>query len=287
LADSSRRLSRIQNVLKPNDGGRLMVKVRCLPYACLLLVAFSAAEQIPVRHPEGVAFGFLVLRSISGEPVAYGELKQVVKEAGGPVMDDLQFHFRDGSYYREITKFTQENHFRLISDQVEQKGPSFKKQSTSLIDAASGTITVRTMDKGKEKESSQHLDLPEDVANGLFMILVKNTDPSAAQTTVSMVAASEKPKIVKINITPGPEKPIKVGLLSHSAQHYVLKVKIEGVAGVVAPLVGKQPPDIHIWIVKSEAPTFLEYEGPLSQDSPVWRIELISPGRDTRKTKLE
>ena len=56
----------------------------------------------------------------------------------------------------------------------------------------------------------------------------------------------------------------------------------------MAPLVGKQPPDIHIWIVKSEAPTFLEFEGPLSQDSPVWRIELTAPEPDAeKKGKIE
>jgi hypothetical protein len=60
-----------------------------------------------------------------------------------------------------------------------------------------------------------------------------------------------------------------------------VKTKIEGVAGKVAPLVGKQPPDIHVWLVKSEAPTFLEFEGPLSEDGPVWRIELAAPEADT------
>ena len=32
--------------------------------------------------------------------------------------------------------------------------------------------------------------------------------------------------------------------------------------GKVAPLVGKQPPDTHVWFVKSEAPAFIESEGP-------------------------
>jgi hypothetical protein len=78
-----------------------------------------------------------------------------------------------------------------------------------------------------------------------------------------------------------------VGLITHPAQHYVVKVKIQGVAGVIAPLVGKQPPDIHIWIVKSEAPTFIEMEGPLSQDSPVWRIEVTAPEPDSPKVEMK
>jgi hypothetical protein len=232
---------------------------------------------------EGVMLGFLVLRNLDGQPIAYGELKQVVKAEGEEVTDDLQFRFKDGSFYQEITKFTQRREFRLVSDQVVQKGPSFKKETETWIDAATGKITVRSVEKGKEKLTTKHLELPADVSNGLIFTLVKNVDPAAPQTDVSMVAASTRPRIVKLNIVPDQEKTITVGLITHKAQHYVVKVKIEGVAGVIAPIVGKQPPDTHVWIVKSEAPTFIESQGPLSQDSPVWRIEVTSPEPDSRK----
>src|SRR5215470_8562166 len=88
------------------------------------------ADQIPVRHIEGVTLGFLVLRNSAEEALAYGDWKQVVK-ADGLVVDDLRFQFKDGSFYEEITKFTQRGKFRLMSDQVEQKGPSFKQASQS------------------------------------------------------------------------------------------------------------------------------------------------------------
>jgi hypothetical protein len=245
------------------------------------------AEQIPVRHMEGVMLGFLVVRSLDGQPVAYGVLKQIVKGEGGEqVMDDLQFRFKDGSFYEEITKFTQRGEFRLVSDQVIQKGPSFKQETESWIDATTGKITVRSVEKGKEKTTTKHLDLPPDVANGLIFTLVKNVDPSAPQTTVSMVAASTTPRIVKLNIFPQQEKTIKIGLIEQKAQHYLVKVKIEGVAGVIAPVIGKQPPDMHVWIAKSEAPTFIESEGPLSQDSPVWRMEVTAPDPDSSKTNV-
>ena len=55
-----------------------------------------AAKQIPVRHVEGVTFGFLVLRNPDGEALAYGDWKQVVKP-GGFLVDDLRFQFKDGS----------------------------------------------------------------------------------------------------------------------------------------------------------------------------------------------
>jgi len=90
-----------------------------------------------------------------------------------------------------------------------------------------------------------------------------------------------------LNIVPQQERTIQVGIITHKAQHYVIKPKIEGIAGVVAPLVGKQPPDIHVWILKSEAPTFIESEGPLSQDSPVWRIEITAPEPDSPRVKIK
>jgi hypothetical protein len=245
------------------------------------------AEQIPVRNLEGVTLGFLVLRTLDGHDIAYGQLQQVLKSNDEPVTDDLQFRFKDGSFYEEITKFTQHGVFRLVSDQVVQKGPSFEQESETWIDAGTGKITVRTVNKGKEKVTNKHLDLPPDVSNGLILTLAKNVDPAAPQTTVSMVAASTSPRVVKLNFFPAQEKTIKVGLITRKTQHYVVKVKIEGAAGVIAPLIGKQPPDIHIWLVKSEAPTLVEMEGPLSQDSPVWRLEITAPEPDSPRVKVE
>jgi hypothetical protein len=242
-----------------------------------------AADPIPVRHLEGVTFGFLTLRNTDGQIIANGYLKQVAKPGSGVITDDLQFHFKDGSLYQEITKFTQRGTFHLVSDQIVQKGPSFKQDSESWIDAASGKVSVRTGDKGKEKRTTKHMSIPSDVVNGLLFILVKNINPTAAETTVSILAPSDKSRIVKLTFTPAEEKPVNFGLLTFKAQHYVMKVKIEGVAGKVAPLVGKQPPDSHFWVIKSEAPTFVEFEGPLTQDTPVWRIEFSAPELEAPK----
>src|SRR5690242_11050892 len=234
------------------------------------------AEQIPVRHVEGVTLGFLVLSDLDGTPLAYGNLKQVVIEHG-LVRDDLQFRFKDGSFYEEITVFAQRGEFKLVRDQVLQKGPSFKQQMESWINAETGEITVHSFDKGKDKWTRKHLDVPGDTSNGLMLTLVKNVRPDAPQTTVSMVAASTTPRVIKLQIVPSIEKTFSYGLLTFQAQHYIIKFKIPGAAGVVAPLIGKQPPDMHVWVVKSEAPTFIESEGPLYQDGPIWRIRVTAP----------
>ena len=128
--------------------------------------------------------------------MAYGDWKQIVKP-DGIVVDDLRFQFKDGSLYEEMTKFRQRSKFRLVSDQVTQKGPSFKEQRDSWIDAETGTITVRTNEKGKEKTTTHHVDVPDDVSIGLLFVLLKNVDPSA-EATVSFVSASSKPRLVKV-----------------------------------------------------------------------------------------
>jgi hypothetical protein len=255
---------------------------------CIVLMSQyprCAADPIPVRHLEGVTFGFLTLRNLDGQILAYGYLKQVVRPGHEVITDDLQFHFKDGSVYRDITKFTQRGTFRVLSDQVTQKGPSFKQESESWIDVPSGKITVRTLEKGKEKRTTKQMNLPPDISNGLLFILVKSMDPAASETTVSMVAPSDKPRIVKLRFTPAAEKEVKFGPFTFKAQHYVMKVKIEGAAGKIAPLVGKQPPDSNFWIIKSESPTFVEFEGPLYADGPVWRIDLAAPDAERAETK--
>ena len=250
-----------------------------------LLPFRSMAEPVPVRYIEGVTLGFLVLEDTNGKALAYGELNQVVSGKDGVVTDNLRFQFKDGSSYQEVTKFTQKDEFRLISNHVVQKGPAFKQNSDELIEAATGTITVKTTSNGKEQVTDKHLDLSPDISNGLLFTLVKNLDPAGGETTVSMVAPSANPRLLKLTIVPGTPTTMGVGLVKHKAAQYIVKFKIGGVAGVIAPLVGKQPPDLHIWVVKSEVPTFVQSEGPLYEGGPVWRIRLTAPRQNQGKVK--
>lgn len=242
----------------------------------LWLPADSSADPVHVRYLEGVTLGFLVLRNTAGQALAYGELSQVVNPSDGVVTDDLHFRFKDSSWFQEITKFSQRGEFRLVSDHVLQKGPSFKQEIETWIDASTGGVKVRTVEKGTDKVTTKHLNLPADAANGLLFTIVKNLDPQG-ETSVSMVATSTSPRLVTLNISPAPGKTVRIGPIRHQALHYLVKVKINGIAGVVAPILGKQPPDINLWVVKSGAPTFFEFEGPLTPDSPVWRIQLTAP----------
>jgi hypothetical protein len=244
--------------------------------ATLLQPGAMPAAPVAVRHTEGLLHGFLVLRTLAGDALADGDLTQVAR--GDRVTIRLVFRFKDGSVHDDTAVFSQRRDFRLLSDHLVQKGPAFQHPMEISIDGSTGQVTVRNTDNdGKEKVMTERLNLPPDVANGMVLTLLKNIRSDASQTKVSMVAATPKPRLVKLAIAPQGEEPFSVGGSSRKATHYVVKVEIGGAAGLVAPLLGKQPPDTHVWILGGEAPAFVKSEGPLYFGGPIWQIEPVSP----------
>lgn len=242
----------------------------------LALCPFAHADPIPVRHANGTLHGFLELRSEKGQVIAAGDVVQVAR--GGQVTVHVLFHFNDGSIDDETTVFIQRPNFRLIADHHVQKGPSFPHPQDLMIDCRKGNVTLRSVGKdGKEEVQTDHLALPPDLANGLVSFIIENLLPNAPETTVSMLVAAPKPRLVKLAISSRGEEPFSLAGSSRKATHYEIKIELGGVAGIVAPMVGKQPPDIQVWTLGGEAPTFLREDGPAFADGPVWTIELASP----------
>lgn len=239
----------------------------------LLQAGAVQAEPVAVRYSEGVVHGFLVLSTLEGKKLADGDLMQVAR--GDRVTSRLVFRFPDGSVHDETVVFSQHRRFRLLRDHLVQKGPAFPLPLELTIDGASGVTTVRYTDDGKEQVVTERLKLPADAANGLIPTLLKNL-PRGVPLTVSMAAATPKPRLVKLVIQPAGEDSFAVGGSTRKATHYVIKVELGGIAGLAAPLLGKQPPDQHVWIVEGEAPGFVRSEGPLYAGGPVWRIDIAS-----------
>jgi hypothetical protein len=247
----------------------------------ILVPARPVGEQVGVRHTEGLVHGFLALRTLDGTPLADGDLLQTAR--GTRVTSRLVFRFKDGSLHDETAVFSQRQQFRLVSDHLVQKGPSFPHPLDMTVDALTGQVTVRYADDhGQTKTDSEHLNLPADLANGVLLTLLKNTNPAAPPRSVGFLAATPKPRLVKLAISSAGEESFATGGAARKAIHYILKVDIGGIAGVVAPIIGKQPPDSHVWILGGEAPAFVKSEQPLFMDGPVWRIELVSPVWSTR-----
>jgi len=254
---------------------RLRLCVLLVSLSSLLLPLSAAAEAIRVRYAEGLTHGFLALHTLDGKAIADGDLMQVVH--GDRVTCRVVFRFKDGSLHDDTTVFSQEGTFRMLSEHLIQKGPAFEHPIDVSIDGASGSITVRTEHDGKEKVDSEHFDLPQDTANGLIFILLKNLGSEAGQTKFPMVATTPKARLVNLAVTRAGQEPFSAGNAKHKATHFLVKVEVGGAAGLIAPLIGKKPPDIHVWILDGDAPVFVKSEGPLFYGGPIWRIELVSP----------
>ena len=245
--------------------------------ALLLVAAFVelGAAPVAVQYTEGLVHGFLVLKTLDGRTIADGDLSQVAR--GSQVRSRLTFRFRDGSVHEEAAVYTQRGHFRLVSYRLVQRGASFPRSLEMSIDAASGMVTVRhTDDEGETKTESERMELPPDLANGLMSTVLKNVQPGSPPT-LSYMAATPKPRVVKLEISTAAPDRFSVGWRGRSATHYVIKVELGGISGLIAPLIGKDPPDAHVWILPGTAPAFVKAEQTLYAGGPVWRIELTSP----------
>ena len=257
---------------------RLSSRISTIPFTLavsLILAIPLMADSVPVRHFEGLIRGFLLLRDLDDNILASGDLSQVA--SGRRVTNELVFQFKDGSLHEETYVFTQQQTFRLLSYHLVQKGPSFKHPTDMSVNTSTGRVILHYADNGIEKNSSEQMKLPVDVANGLVSTLLNDIDPRTPKTTVSMVAPTFKPRLVKLEISPAGEAAFSVGGLMRKATRFSIHVNIGGIGGIVAPIIGKQPPDTSVWISEGKAPGFLKSEGPLFDGGPVWRIELASP----------
>ncbi|MGA1984404.1 MAG: hypothetical protein ABSG84_18290 [Acidobacteriaceae bacterium] len=236
----------------------------------------AAAQPIPVRHVEGTVHGFLSLRAQDGRVVAVGDLAQVAR--GSTVTAHLVFHFRDGSVDDDTTVFSERGSFRLITDHHIQQGPTFPQPMDLLIDVPHGRVTSRSRGKdGKDEVTTDQMALPPDLANGLVSIVAKNLPPQTPEVKVHLLVATPKPRLVTLAISPQGEQEFTLDGSPRKAVHFEIQIQLGAVTGVVATLIGKHLPDIQLWILGGDAPTFLREQGPLFQDGPIWTMELASP----------
>jgi len=243
--------------------------------ACALLSS-AQAEPITVRYVQGDFHGFLEMRSEDGHVVASGDSTQIVH--GGRITAETIFHFKDGSLDDETAVYTQSRTFQLVSYHHVQKGPFFPHPMDMSIDVRSGQVTIRTTGKdGKDEVDSEHMTLPADLANGIVPQMIESIGAERPGMTVSMLVATPKARLVKLDISPAGEDNASVAGSVHKAKHYEVKIDLGGVVGVVAPLIGKAPPNIQLWIIGGTVPTFARDKGPLYAEGPIMTIQLASP----------
>jgi hypothetical protein len=239
----------------------------------LASASVAIAEPVAVRFPETADSRALVLRSLDGKTLAQGGVTVTVRE--GRATSQVVFHFTDGSVHDETAEFSQNDVFRLLSYRLVQKGPAFRSALLMTLDTQTGRAIVRHSEgKGAEKVEEETLALSSDVANGMMVPVLRNLSPTVVSAVASWVAATPNPRHVKLAISRAGTEPYPGAGSNRRAIHYVVKAEIGGMAGFLAPLVGKQPPDTHVWILEGASPAFVKSEGPLSVGGPVWRIEV-------------
>jgi len=104
---------------------------------CLLLQpAVLPQSPVAILHTEGLLHGFLVLRTLEGDPLADGDVTQVAR--GDRVTSHLVLRFKDDSIHEETVVFSQRHSFRIVSDHLVQKGPAFKHPMDVTIEGSTG-----------------------------------------------------------------------------------------------------------------------------------------------------
>ena len=230
------------------------------------VIAF--AEPVGVRFTEGIGRGFPVLRDVSGEKIAQGDLVQVAR--GDRVENRLTFRFRDGSFYDETLVFSQRDVFTLLSYRLVQRGPSFPETLDASVDRETGRYIVRykSDEESPEEVVKGKFEMPEDAYNGLLSTLMKNL-PTGTSATVQIIAFTPKPRLVKMLLTPATADTVMMSETAVPSTRFLVKPQL----GLFASLLVAEIPDIKIWVSGGEAPACLRFEGPLYFMGPIWRID--------------
>jgi hypothetical protein len=242
-------------------------------FLAIALGTTAAAEQIPVRHIQLPMHRFMVARSEAGKMLARGEFTQAVQ--GDEVTLRMIYHFEDGSIDDETTTYRQQGTFRLVRNHHIQKGPFFAKPVDYEVEAATGIATTRTEDKnGKVRVESEHISLPDDVANGFVGTLLLNVPPSATPFRVGMLAPVGGGRLIRILITPEGEQPFQATGQTLKAAVFRIHPELGGIVGVIAQLIGLQPKDVMVWVLEGEQPAVVRIVGQLGGYGPVVSSEL-------------
>ena len=237
------------------------------------LGAAAPAEPISVRHIQRPMHRFMVARSGVGKIIANGEFSQVVQ--GDEVTMRLTYHFVDGSIDDETTTYKQGGTVRLIRNHHIQNGPFFVKPVDFAVEAATGIATTRTTDKdGKIHVESEHMDLPDDLANGFVGTLLLNVPHNTTPFRVGMLAPVGGGRLIHILISPEGEQPFHTTGQTLKATVFRIHPELGGIVGVIARLIGLQPKDVMVWVQEGEEPAVVRIVGQLGGYGPVVNSEL-------------
>jgi hypothetical protein len=239
----------------------------------IALGAAALAEPISVRHIQRPMHRFMVARSEAEKIIANGEFSQVVQ--GDEVTMRLTYHFVDGSIDDETTTYRQQGTFRLVRNHHIQQGSFFVKPVDVTVEASTGIATSRTTDRnGRIHLESEHMDLPNDLANGFVGTLLLNVPQNAAPFRVGMVAPVGGGRLIHLLISPEGEQQFHLEGQTLNAAVFRIHPELGGIVGVIAPLIGLQPKDVLVWVLEGDEPAVVRIVGQLGGYGPVVSSDL-------------
>ena len=242
-------------------------------FLAITLGTATLAEPISVRHIQRPMHRFMVARSEAGKIIASGEFSQVVQ--GDEVTMRLTYHFVDGSIDDETTTYRQQSTFRLVRNHHIQKGPFFVKPVDFTVEASTGIATSRTTDrKGRIHVESEHMDLPDDLANGFVGTLLLNVPQNTTPFRVGMLAPVGGGRLIHILISPEGEQQFHIEGQTLKAAVFRIHPELGGIAGVIVSLIGLRPKDVMVWVLEGEEPAVVRIVGQLGGYGPVVNSEL-------------
>ena len=218
----------------------------------------------------GTSRAFLLIRDEANKIVGRGEFTQAAR--AGRVTSTLSLHFRDGSIDEETSQFTQTRTLHLVRDHHIQKGPSFPKSLDMNIDE-NGNIVENSSEDGKTKADTKHIDMPPDLTNGLIGAALLNLPAHTAERKFSFVAPNTKGRVIQLRVTPEREDSFSIGYTTVRADVYRIHYELGGLAGAIAPIVGKQPSDAFVWVT-SGVPSLVREQAALYNGGPTYSLEL-------------
>jgi hypothetical protein len=245
--------------------------------AVVLIMAWCTAarpEPIPVRHIQRPMQRSMTVRLEDGKTIASGAFTQVVQ--GEEVTMRLLYHFADGSIDDEMTTYRQQGDFRLVRSHHIQTGPFFPKPVDFAVDASTAMATTRTTDKnGKTHVEREHIDFPNDLANGFVGTLLLNLPPHAQPFRVGMLVPVGGGRLIRLFISPEGEKPFYLEGKARMATVFRIHPELGGIVGILARLIGLQPKDVMVWVLEGADPAVVRIVGQLGGYGPVVSSELM------------
>jgi hypothetical protein len=259
-----------------------MERSNCL-VAGLLAIALcrpaAHAERITVKHVQLPMHRFMVARSEAGQIIANVEFSQAVQS--DQVTMHVSYRFVDGSIDDEETTYTQQGTFRLVRNHHIQKGPFFAKPVDFTVEAATGIVTSRTIEKnGKMHVESKHINLPDDLANGFVGTLLLNVPHNTAPFRVGMLAPVGGGRLIRLLISPEEEQTVQLSGQSLKATVFRVHPELGGIVSVIARLLGIQPKDMMAWVLEGEEPAVAVVVGQLGGSGPVVSADLVGTSFD-------